>query len=231
MNGGNIFNFRELGGIPVHDGRKVRYGLFFRGGPLHEPNEKTKEMLDSFGLKHVVDMRSPSEVERGGDLYLPKGADYINISGLRDVDLDMIKGNNRNRWGVWMESLYQLLPLGNRAYQKLFDLIRKEEIPLYFHCSAGKDRTGVFAALLLKLLGADDETIIEEYMLSYDNMMRAIVFHPPVVNALVDPKWIREMFEEILKKYPDYDTYFLKEYGIDEERKNRIRNRCLIREG
>ena len=226
----DVINFRELGGIKARDGRTVRKGLFFRGGPLQELDEGSKKAIDELGIKHIVDLRSTREVERTEREYVPEGADYVNISGMANVDMDMLRGENRNFFEDFMEGLYRLLPFDNPAYRHLFTLIEEKEAPLYFHCSAGKDRTGVFASLLLKLLDVPEETIIDHYMISYDNMMKVLPVLPPIANMVTMENWITGMFEEIVRKYGDFDTFFLKEYGIDQNMKKEIQDYCLEEE-
>ena len=223
-----VLNFRQLGFIPTQDGRMVKEGLFYRGGPFYGIDEKTREAIDRIRFRHIVDLRSPMELERNGADYIPKGSVHHNVSALKMIDLDTIRGQNRHHSAEWMKALYRALPFDNAAYRLLFSIVRNDELPVYFHCSAGKDRTGVFAALLLELLGASREEIVKNYMLSYDAMMRFLPVLPPLPNALTDEEWILGVFEEIEKRYGDTDAYFLKEYGITEEEKKQIRDNCLI---
>ena len=179
----SVVNFRELGGYKSGDGRRVKYGMFYRSGIDKKYNncdgfEKDLAKLHSLGVKVILDFRSKQEVDRMPDPKIP-GVDYYNICALLEDDgsemvfspediseimskkegmVDGIKG--------MLYKMYRNMPFGNIAFKKLFEEIKEKNIPILFHCSAGKDRTGVAAMLILLALGVDEEEILDDYELT-----------------------------------------------------------------
>ena len=226
-----VLNFRQLGGYPVKDGRKVRMDQFYRGGALIGLDETTKRQLDELGLKHVLDFRSQAEIDRREEEYVPRGVIRTAISAnrlsheVRRDDLDFTSPNIADDLEAWLKESYRLLPFENPAYREAFAYIRRKETPFYFHCSTGKDRTGVCAALILLFLGADEKTVYEDYLKSYDNMIAA--FKNPGRTLLVFPEWLEGSLEEIKKRYPGLNDFFQEEFGITPEERKALQDYYL----
>lgn len=160
-------NFRELGGYPSVDGRHVKYGHFYRGGTLHDlKSDEDRARLDGLGLKLVLDFRSTGECRVSPD-YVPDGAGYCQISAMRYDNGDEVDFSPEGMKRVEKEfaflndlsiidslkSYYARMPFNNPAFQAVFDALENEDVPLLFHCTSGKDRTGVGAMLILLALG------------------------------------------------------------------------------
>ena len=225
----NILNFRDLGGYPSKDGRYIKNSLLFRGSPLEDLNDDEKKYIDSLNLKRIIDFRSDDEIHLD-KMYIPNNCIYSShpfIFNDNGLDLDMIYGKNKDKFASWLKDLYRILPYNNDAYKVLFDSLIKEEYPLYFHCSAGKDRTGVAAALIMHLLDIDEKYIYEEYMISFENMMKFFEKQGVLETYLVDENWLLATFEEMDKRFEKREEYFYKEYGIDENIKNELKNKLL----
>ena len=159
------FNIRDIGGYPTADGKTVRHLRFVRSGSLSVLTERGKEQLLSQGLRCVVDLRSGAEVEQYPDTvmddprfswyHLPM-LDYIHSS---------IAGKLMDVFPPSLEEMYFKLIRENKAdFRQLFELFADPAHQSFiFHCMAGKDRTGIAAALLLSLAGVDEQTIVEDY--------------------------------------------------------------------
>ena len=96
-----------------------------------------------------MDLRSLEECH--GDYHVPVGCVYERISAIRDederdLDLDMIHGKNKDMEAQWLASLYRFVPFHNEAYARIFAWMKENEMPIYFNCSAGKDRNGICGA-------------------------------------------------------------------------------------
>ena len=177
---------RELGGWQAADGRTVRRGLLYRGSALVDLDAEQRERVDALGLRFVLDLRAAGEVEGRAD-YLPAGAQYLNICGMYDEQgepVDFSPAGIGRIAGLltdqesFLRVLYTSMAHGNPAVHALVERFVAHEAPLYFHCTAGKDRTGVCAAVLLALLGVPDDDIVAEYLLT--NSYRArIIENPP----------------------------------------------------
>ena len=168
-------NFRELGGYTGCGGRHVKYGAFYRSPAL--ANIKTpadRARFEALGVRTVFDFRSEKERTLAPDPDFP-GVVNIPASAMlaedgSEVDFDLEK-LLRSEDGIRMltegvHESYARMPFGNPAYRALFGAIRAGQTPILFHCTAGKDRTGVAAALILKALGVSREDIVEDYLLT-----------------------------------------------------------------
>ena len=159
------FNIRDIGGYPTAAGDTVSHLRFVRSGSLFALTEQGKEQLLSLGLRCVVDLRSQVEVEHYPDavaddprfswFHLPM-LDYIHSS---------IAGKLPDTFPPSLEEMYfSLIEESKADFRRLFELFAQPGHESFvFHCTAGKDRTGITAALLLSLAGVDEQTIVEDY--------------------------------------------------------------------
>lgn len=240
-------NFRDMGGYVTESGKKVKYGLLFRGPSLS--SLETKEDFDKFyglGIKSIIDLRSPGEVAMTPDPEF-KGIkhqviDAIQLcSGSKSTDFNF---ESRERFEAALDLFAHRnaeLPFKNPAYQAIFDDMINGTVPLYFHCYAGKDRTGLAAMLILTLLGVKYEDAMQDYLASNKYIQGIIektakelaIKYPPNCEDLVqrlcgvDRRNIDIAFEEINKKYKSFDEFLLDNYGITPEIKSKLREKYL----
>jgi protein-tyrosine phosphatase len=167
-------NFRDLGGYETAGGQQVRWRRLFRSDSL---SPVTVEDAGELGLLAVIDLRTSKEVEREGRGGLADVAlHYHHIPLVDDVEHDPDR--------PWDNSLHEAYAhmLGKRAARlsEALETIASEvaEHPTVFHCVAGKDRTGIVAALVLGLLGVSDEDIVADYALTGEVMAAMIERYP-----------------------------------------------------
>jgi hypothetical protein len=169
------FNFRDLGGYPTADGRVTRWGTLFRSDTLHELSPADVEHLASLGLTTVIDLRTAAELERTGRGPLgPEPMAYHHLSVLGEAEgggsgeamaAPAPPGDDLSERYLWY------LDVGRRPLVAALALVGEAaNLPLVFHCAAGKDRTGVLAALILSLLGVDPGVIVEDYLITEGRM-------------------------------------------------------------
>ncbi len=237
-----IANFRELGGIPCKDGRVVKKGYFYRSAMLDRATDEELLELKKLGIKVAFDFRDEGET-RGDRPYAMMGAEHRNVPATYKNDklFKMSKGGGvllLFRKVTWRDvaETYEHLPIGNSAYKALMEAIKGDETPLLVHCSAGKDRAGIAATIILLLLGANYEDILEEYLKStkVQHFIESVIgekipkifhkfafrhFHAyfTVYKELLDTSLNR-----IKEVYGDYETYFLKEFGITPEMRQEL---------
>ena len=164
------FNFRDLGGLPTLDGRRIRHLRLLRSDTLQALSERDAAALrDDFGLQVVIDLRLAREVieEGRGPLAAFDSIGYVN------APLEMASTDGVAPERV-LEALYLQCLHSPSTVQAVKYVAANAGKPTLFHCAAGKDRTGVVAALVLSLLGVDDETIVGDYMDSAPNMPRML---------------------------------------------------------
>ena len=171
-----ILNFRDLGGYAVDDGRQVAWRHVFRSGGLWDATPAdVLRLRKEIGLRSVLDLRDKKEIESRSCRPATAGMTYVNIPLSTDsgnigaVELVRSLGDIGKAYLLNMQDK----SYGRRLVECL-QVIAEADHPLVFHCSAGKDRTGVLAACLLSVLGVDSGDIITDYMLTEPYMTRHI---------------------------------------------------------
>lgn len=169
-------NFRDLGGYRTVDGRMVKWGLLYRSGEMHDLTPADYSYLQRRGIRTVCDFRDTAERTREPTLW-PAGQTPKVLSDDYTLDVSAMKlpGDpaswTREQVVTAMTATYpQLLDQFKGQYARMFAELLAGDVPLAFHCTAGKDRTGVAAALLLTALGVPRATVVEDYLLSNQHM-------------------------------------------------------------
>jgi protein-tyrosine phosphatase len=161
------YNFRDLGGYPTIDGRIIRWGRLFRSDTLDELTAADVEVLRRVGLASVIDLRTTAEAERvGRGLLGLEPVRYLHLPLLREES-----GESRAAPPVGPGELFQrylwYLEVGRPSLVEALTVVADPtNHPLVFHCAAGKDRTGVLAALVLDILGVERNVIVQDYALT-----------------------------------------------------------------
>ena len=238
-----IINFRDYGVYETTDGKKMKSGKLFRAANLGKASQEEMQWLKDLGIGTIMDLREDFEVEKSPDPII-EGIEYVQVPA-SSLDMKEIKHDNhgaqegfdRNR----MIQIYQELPLGNKAYARFFDVLLHTDKGVIHHCTAGKDRAGVAAALVLLLLGVSREDALNDYLKTNDNI-RDIVANimgsdsEEVYNQImatmgdafvVDEDYFNAAMDVILEKYDSFEEFFLNEYGITEEMRGEFRNKYL----
>lgn len=156
-------NFRDLGGFVCRDGSRVECGRVYRADALHRLVEADIAKLDELGLATVFDLRSDEELRKDGVGGFAQTHNHVHVP-LVAVSLNPF--DPHIDWqAIDLEQRYiEMLEVGASAIRTIFEsLAQVDSRPLVFHCSGGKDRTGVVAALLLRTLGVDDDKIVADY--------------------------------------------------------------------
>lgn len=176
-------NFRELGGYLTEDGRKIKWHKLLRSGSMAQLTKNDVDYLDQYGVRYIVDLRSSEESSYSPDKY-PDKAQYFqdtvypfSFSLFKNLGIinNMRLGASNMDFGRQTYLQMLLDPHAQAAYRKMFNVLLendKEGESVVFHCTAGKDRTGVAAFLILSALGVSEKQIVEDYLytnLFFDN--------------------------------------------------------------
>ncbi len=158
----NIVNCRDLGGYPTAHGGATAFGRALRCGIFKDPTEKDMKILKDFGIKTVIDLRGNSEALDMPDVFdsLPE-FDYHHISLLETNPIFSKKCTDM--CGMYILSLTEY----KENYAAALRIISSLTEPFLFHCFAGKDRTGLLAAMLLSAAGVCREDIVADYQVSF----------------------------------------------------------------
>jgi protein-tyrosine phosphatase len=181
--------------------------------------------LAGLNLKTIVDFRGGKEKEQAPDDPMPAPVRTRELAIEAGSMLDLTRAERGIFGEALMEELYSLLVSEARhQYREFFGLLADPgNTPLLFHCSAGKDRTGLAAALILSALGVNRETVYADYMLSakclegkYTDWLAASPHLAPMVS--VRPSYLEAAFRKIEDDYGGIDRYLREEIGTDPER-------------
>lgn len=162
-----VFNFRDLGGYAAGD-RTLRWGKLYRADGIHRIEGADLLRVSSLGIRTVIDLRTRGELEETGRCPVDGlDASYHHLPLLERVwDRELLSGE-RDAVQFLAGRYLDMLDEGAGSIVEAVSMIADaERLPLVFHCSAGKDRTGVLAAILLSLLGVSDTDIASDYALS-----------------------------------------------------------------
>ena len=166
-------NFRDMGGYPVGSDSIVRNGLLYRSDQLGNFTVADQQYFSDLGIKTVIDLRRQSERDEIMDniedasvnqIWLPvvaEGADVTNLR--REVEAGTIDAEQARQYLI--SANRHFVGIHSPVYERFMDILLDEQAyPIVFHCSAGKDRAGFAAALALWALGADDQTVMHDYL-------------------------------------------------------------------
>lgn len=166
------FNFRDLGGYPTSDGRRIRWRRLFRADGLTRLDADDCSVLAELGLTTVIDLRTVGEVDERGRV--PEGHFEVEYHHLPLTDVLPPEADlARYAEPAFVTSRYlQLFSEGSQSIARAIEVLAEPDaLPAVFHCSAGKDRTGVLSALVLGFLRVPDEIIVHDYALSGEAMV------------------------------------------------------------
>lgn len=164
------FNFRDLGGYTTTDGRQIRWGRLYRSDALHRLNASDVEVFAGMGLRTVIDLRSQTEIDDHGRAPEAAGRAWHHLPMLDQVKLAPPEPGSEPERTEPPPPGEGYLAISERYSESIAQVFRllgePAAYPAVFHCTAGKDRTGILAALILDVLGVPDDVIGEDYGLT-----------------------------------------------------------------
>jgi len=238
-------NFRDLGGYPAAGGKRVKWGHIYRSADISKLTDADLQALQSRHVALVCDLRGPQEVAQAPDR-LPPGARRVELpAGSEKIDprAMMSGGKNVNRDSL-MRAVYTNLSFFPAKYKPMFDelLALPADEAMLFHCTVGKDRTGIGAALVLSALGVPRPTILQDYAAtdvywragreqSLQRMSQAglsaeaVNAYRPLMAA--NPAYLAGTFAAIDKQYGSVDKYLAKEMDLTPKKLAALRAKYL----
>jgi protein-tyrosine phosphatase len=229
-------NFRDLGGYTTPDGQRTRWRVLFRADGLGELTGADLAIMRELGIRTVVDLRSGDEVEQSRfdvDAHPVAFHHFPFIKALPSVeDFERAPGF---LGAQYTEMLDDATP---QIVGALTALAAPDARPAVFHCTAGKDRTGLLSALVLSLLGVPEETVVADYALSGEAMARLrvklMVKYPDGKTLIADsdavfsadPANMVALFAHLRARYGTVATY-ASDVGIPDDVVSRLREALL----
>lgn len=244
-----LVNARDLGGFPTKDGRVTKYGVFVRSEVPKALTENDISFLRRYGVSLSLDFRGTQEIKN-----LPSA-----LSSLEDIKYmpcpmmneDAAKASKReeqapppptdskNFWDInWVPVYTSILEAGKDWVKRIITLAAEWEGGVHYHCFTGKDRTGIFTALLLGLCGVDYNDIMWDYSLSmtclrpfYEKMDTGILFtkedgSPDFTRGFycTSPETMGEVLSYLDKNYGGVEGY-VKACGVEDEVIKKLRDK------
>ena len=224
-----VHNFRDLGGYPTASGRSTKWRTLFRSDGLYRlRGADDMSRVRQLGLKSVIDLRTERE-QRDQGIFptddIEVSFHHLSIVDVTWSDTKTPEFDDEVEFLVW--GYRDMLEIGSSRFaDAMHVLAQTDSMPAVFHCAAGKDRTGVLAALLLSSLGVDDAHICADYGLTQDAMQRTIawskVHRPelaeryaniPKAFLAADPRAMQIVLTELAQQHGSVRNY-VREIGV-----------------
>ena len=215
----------------------VKEGLLFRGGSLHHLSKKERTTLfNNLGIRVVVDLRTTQEHNDKKDSVIP-GVKYLHLPLITMEEMGASSEKEAKRMVIKTHTLpdifdyYRKLVAKERkeSWTSIFNLLlENNEGGVFFHCTVGKDRTGVVAAVILTVLGIDKELIYQDYLATNDSPI--IPFSYRLFALSLDKNFRKEFWEYFKAKREYLDEAFLEIDRIYGSMKNFLKECCSLDE-
>lgn len=233
-----LHNFRDLGGYRTGDGRTVRRGRLYRSDALSKlrATEPDWGRFLSLGVRTVIDLRYPWEIEARGRVPEAAGLTYVNLSvehrpyDQAEIDPEV------DPWRYLADRYAEVALDGAEELRQALEIIASGSDPQVFHCASGKDRTGLLAALVLALLGVGEDDIAADFALTELSTDR-LVAEWKAVHPDRSPRWpgygrapeevMRLFLADLSAAHGSVHAYAARHLGADDHLVTRLRARLL----
>lgn len=263
-----VVNFRDLGGYVTQDNRTVRWGQIYRAGQLDRPSSSGTDSLKALNIATVVDLRFSEETERypthwqafpnvrvleWQQFYSPEKASGDSANSIKLSWQEALETGDTQEVRHAMRDNYPTKLYSHKGvYRAMLNSLIDGDVPLVFHCAAGKDRTGVGAAIILGLLGVSRDDIIEDYLLTqqvtenlyerfraggatghqdHSDFQQRLASYPQSLIAPIfeaDPNYIRTLLDYVESKYGDFANYAEQVLEFGEQELEQLKINLLV---
>jgi protein-tyrosine phosphatase len=252
-------NFRDLGGYPAADGRFVRWGLVYRTEHLTSLTPRDYQYVGRLGIRLICDLRTPGEREKAPTKWMGAAPEFLRAPVMTDADLAGARAS------VPAEEFKRRLAAASKgqpppgsgnydrfvleyadSYRQVFRRFVSGELPAAAHCTAGQDRTGVFSAMFLTMLGVPWDVVVQDYLLTSryrltDDIVRQRgrewqqqygLEEPPsaaVVRTMqgLRAETLKGTFDTIARTYGSFDIFRREALGLSDADLVKLRDRLL----
>ncbi|MFE4533836.1 tyrosine-protein phosphatase [Streptomyces scopuliridis] len=250
-----VRNFRDVGGLPTTDGRRVAHGRLFRSGHLANATPDDAAFLSSLGLHTIFDFRNAADLKLDGADVELTGVRNVNLPltdpadgaefwlMVRDGDLDQLRSllSNGQAATRMIDSYRTIITTRTAEHSRVLHSLAEDSVPALMHCAAGKDRAGLSIAVSLLAVGVEPEAIEADYLKSNDPHRRYPIRRSDnspagmssevmeLLSPLFDARaeYLAAAFETIEKTWGTTDRYLTEGLGLAPETRERLRARLL----
>ena len=218
-------NIRDMGGFETNDGRVTAFGKLLRAGVLQKLTPQEWGRLKEYGVRTVLDLRSLAEIETGRDA-VPEGVEWYHCPLQREqIDAKDITGSAERAFAGSLTD----------GYLNIVKIAGLEKGAVLFHCTAGKDRTGILASCIFTLCGISQEDIVADYEVTYTynkkGMNRLLRMLDEETRGRMEPlmRSDAESMERLLAFYQEIRlSKYLEAYGLTEEEMETLKHYFLV---
>ncbi|MGW6268730.1 MULTISPECIES: tyrosine-protein phosphatase [unclassified Streptomyces] len=250
-----VRNFRDVGGLPTVDGRRVRQGRLFRSGHLAHATPADAAFLSTLGLHTIYDFRNAADQRlEGPDVELP-GVRNVNLpltdpahgaefwTMVRDGDLDQLRAalSEGQAAGRLSDTYREIIRDRTAEHSRVLHEMAADSVPALMHCAAGKDRAGLSIAVTLLAVGVERDAIEADYLESNATHRRYKVRRSsdspnamsPEIMQLLSPlfearaEYLAAAFDTIEQTWGDTETYLSEGLSLAPETRERLREHLL----
>ena len=245
-------NYRDLGGIKTADGRTIKPHMLIRGTTLFDPTVLGIKLLkEQYNLKTIIDLRTQKEQLEKPDVNI-EGVEIKHMPVINEAVAGISHEKKVHSFKTLMmmprmEDLYVSM-VTEESLDNVVKILKyiltmsKEKFSVVFHCTAGKDRTGVIAALLLSFLGVERGTVIQDYLLTNKHVQFKAnmaylgllltkgnhkLAHKIKHYFMAEPDYIKASLNRLEKDFGSLGEFFKQKLGFSEEETKDIKNKFL----
>jgi protein-tyrosine phosphatase len=232
-------NFRDLGGYSGRGGRQTCWRMLFRSNHLGHLTDGDIVVLRDLGLKSAFDLRGveerlPTLCKHDGIAVHSLPIEPVTMAVLRGLLAEGKPVREAETVEVMRESYRNYVRHNTATYKTLFAHLLGDSAPLVIHCTAGKDRTGFAAALILKALGVPDDVIVEDYLLTNrfykrtEGVSSELPEEARAVLGRVEASFLQASLDTVRADYGDLEAYFEAGLGLGARERAELDRRYLV---
>lgn len=241
----SVYNLRDMGGYASsEESKNTRWGKVYRSGKVSSLSEIDTIRMDHLNIKTIIDLRTQEEAVQSPIGYKKANVIHIPVSmgdlggTLKRIEEERIRKGDAL---LFMQDLYiQFVTENGKQFGKALEIfLDKENYPILFNCSLGKDRTGFLAALLLVTLGVSEDIIMQDYMTSndhldlqrYESMVHQLSSDAQEALTILlsaNESYLRLALKKIEKDYGSMSNYLSKELNISEKQQDKLKEILLF---
>lgn len=220
-------NTRDLGGYPTKDNTVTKFHVFIRSDRLTDITDKDSKFLKNYGITDIIDLRGNTAIQSTfvSDDNINKKYFKFHYIPLSTLEYEQYANAEKDKENFNHGVGYTYVLENKSRIKEVFDILAESEGGVLFHCTAGKDRTGIISALILGLCDAYIKDIIANYEVSNTYLEDTDIVEKYSENLKKSsPEFIITFIENLLKKYDSFEDYILS-CNVSKENIEKIRKK------
>lgn len=220
-------NTRDLGGYPTKDNKVTKFHVFIRSDRLTDITDKDNKFLKNYGITDIIDLRGKTDIQSSfvSDDNINKKYFKFHYIPLSTLEYEQYANAEKNKENFNHGVGYTYVLENKSRIKEVFDILAESDGGVLFHCTAGKDRTGIISALILGLCNAYIKDIIANYEVTNTYLSDSDIVEKYSENLKKSsPEFIITFIENLLKKYDSFEDYILS-CNVSKENIEKIRKK------